>query len=129
MANSGPGYAQHPGHRIDIRPAGLRVRVIYNGEVVADTQAALLLEESGYAPVYYVPRKDANMQHFVRTGHRTYCPFKGHAAYFSLSAGQHTESNAVWTYEQPYDEVAGIREYLAFYPRKVARIETSPFEV
>lgn len=126
MANSGPGYEQHPEHRIGIRPAGLRVRITFNGEVVADTLAALLVEESGYAPAYYVPRKDANMVRFLHTGHQTYCPFKGSASYYSLSAVERTESNAVWTYEQPYDEVAAIRDYLAFYPRKVDRIEALP---
>ena len=28
--------------------------------------------------------------------------------------------NAVWTYEQPYDAVADIREHVAFYPDKVS---------
>jgi uncharacterized protein (DUF427 family) len=30
--------------------------------------------------------------------------------------------NAVWSYEQPYDEVAVIKEHLAFYPDKVDAI-------
>jgi uncharacterized protein (DUF427 family) len=126
MGNNGPGYATHPGHRVEVRPAGARVRVIFNGEVVADTLAALRLDESGYAPVYYVPRSDALMERFARTDHRSYCPFKGHASYFSLSAGDRVEPNAVWSYEQPFDEVAVIREHLAFYPAKVDRIETLP---
>lgn len=126
MGNSGPGYATHPGHRVEVRPAGVRVRIIFNGEVVADTLAALRLDESGYAPVYYVPRGDASMERLARTDHRSYCPFKGHASYFSLSAGDRMEPNAVWSYEKPFDEVAVIREHLAFYPAKVDRIETLP---
>jgi len=31
--------------------------------------------------------------------------------------------NAVWTYELPHEAVAGIRDYLAFYPSRVDGIE------
>ena len=56
------------------------------------------------------------MERLSRTEHSTYCPFKGHASYYSLKDGP---ENAVWSYEQPYDEAAAIRELLAFYPDKV----------
>jgi uncharacterized protein (DUF427 family) len=123
-ANSGPGYRQYPDHRIATKPAGVRVQVTFNGDVIADTRDAVQLEESmsgsTVAPVvYYVPRKDVKMDRLVRTSHRTYCPFKGHASYYSLANGP---ENAVWTYEEPYDEVLVIKEHLAFYPDKVDSI-------
>jgi uncharacterized protein (DUF427 family) len=124
--NSGPGYSKNPQHRVDTGPAGARVRVTFNGEVVADTLNAIKLEESGYPSVYYVPRADVKMECLARTEHRSYCPYKGHASYYTLSAGGRTEQNAVWSYEQPYDEVSSIGEFLAFYPNKVDRIESLP---
>ena len=123
--NSGPGYSKHPEHRVHVAPAGVRVRVTFNGEVIADTRDAIKLEESGYTTVYYVPRQDVKMQYLARTEHRTYCPFKGHASYFTLSLRQRKAQNAAWSYEQPYDELSVIREWLAFYPNKVDRIETN----
>jgi uncharacterized protein (DUF427 family) len=30
--------------------------------------------------------------------------------------------NAIWTYEHPYEAVAAIKEYLAFYPTRVDSI-------
>jgi len=125
-ANSGPGYAKRPDHRVDTSLARVRVRVTFNGEVIADTRDAITLEESGYPPVFYIPREDVKMQYLNRTDHRTYCPFKGDASYYSLSSRERTEHNAVWSYEKPYDEVDVIRERLAFYPGKVDRIETLP---
>ncbi len=95
----------------------MRVRVTFRGEVIADSRDAILLEESKYPPVYYLPRKDVRMDRLVRSSHRTHCPFKGDASYFSFEDGP---ENAVWSYEQPYDGVAAIRELLAFYPDKVA---------
>ena len=118
-ANSGPGYQKHPDHRITTQPAGARVQVRLNGEIIADTLDAVRLEESKYAPVYYLPRKDVKMERLVPSDHRTYCPFKGHASYFSIADGP---SNAVWSYEEPYDEVSAIKERLAFYPDKVDSI-------
>jgi uncharacterized protein (DUF427 family) len=56
------------------------------------------------------------MERLSRTTHQTHCPFKGHASYFSLLGGP---ENAVWSYEQPYDEMLAIKERLAFYPDKV----------
>jgi len=120
--NSGPGYRQHPEHRITTQPAGLRVQVTVKGEVIADTRDAIAMKEGDYPVVYYVPRKDVKMDRLVRTSHTTYCPFKGHASYYSLASGP---ENAVWSYEQPYDEVSVIRERLAFYPSKVDAIVTS----
>lgn len=125
-ANNGPGYSKHPEHRIDTSPAGVRVRVTFDHVVIADTRDAIKLEESGYQPVYYIPRRDVKMDFLTRTDHRTYCPFKGNASYFSLSSGGRTERNAIWSYEQPYDEVNVIKERLAFYPDKVDRIELLP---
>jgi uncharacterized protein (DUF427 family) len=121
--NPAPGYKKYPDHRIETKPADVRVRVTFKGEVIADTKNAVAMQEamgagkSTVAPVvYYIPRRDARMDRLARTDHSTYCPFKGKAAYFSLKDGP---DNAVWSYEQPYDEASAIRELLAFYPDKV----------
>jgi uncharacterized protein (DUF427 family) len=123
-ANSAPGYKEYPGHRIVTKPAGVRVQVRFKGDVIADTRDAIQLEESmrgsTVAPVvYYIPRQDVRMDRLVRTSHRTHCPFKGDASYFSLVDGP---ENAVWTYEEPYDEMLPIKGHLAFYPDKVDSI-------
>ena len=121
-ANSAPGFKKHPGHRIETKLAGLRVRVTFNGEVIADSWDAIRLDESKYTSVYYVPRKDVKMERLTRTTHSTHCPFKGVASYYTLSAGDRTAANAVWSYEEPYDEMSVIKQRLAFYPDKVDSI-------
>ena len=122
--NPAPGFKKYPDHRITAKPAGLRVQIRFKGEVIADTRDAVQVEEpmagSTVSPiVYYVPRKDVKMDRLVRTSHHTYCPFKGSASYYSLTQGP---ENAVWTYEQPYDEMFAIKDLLAFYPDKVDSI-------
>ena len=101
---------------IRTRPAGMRVKATFRGEVIADSGDAVVLEEGSYPAVFYFPRKDVKMDRLERTSHSTHCPFKGDASYFSLKGGP---ENAVWSYEQPYDEMLAIRGLLAFYPDKV----------
>ena len=123
MGNSGPGYAQHPEHKVVVSQFQGRVVVKANGKVLADTEHALALREADYPVVYYVPRSDTRMSELTATEHHTSCPFKGQASYFSINGGA---ENAVWSYEHPFDEVLSIREYLAFYPNRVDAIEVTP---
>ena len=116
VPNPAPGWQKHPEHRITILPSNVHVKVRYRGEVIAASVEALKLEESGYAPVYYLPRKDVRMDRLARSSHETYCPFKGSASYYSLKSGP---QDVAWSYEHPYDEMRPIRELLAFYSDKV----------
>ena len=108
---------------ITIAPHPGRVRVLFAGEVVAESDNALALREGRYPPVIYIPRSDADMALYRRTSHSTHCPHKGDAAYFSLSVGERTAENAAWTYEAPFAGVAQIKDHLAFYPNRVDQIE------
>ena len=112
-----------PDHPITISPAEGKVRVIVAGRIVAESTRVLRLEEKGYPPVYYLPRNDADMSLLVRTTHYTYCPYKGDCTYYSIPIGGSKSEYAVWTYEKPYETVASIKEYLAFYPSRVDSVE------
>jgi uncharacterized protein (DUF427 family) len=112
-----------PDHPITISSAEGKIRVTVAGRIVAESAQALRLEEKGYPPVYYLPRNDADMSLLVRTEHYTYCPYKGDCTYYSIPIGGSKSENAVWTYQKPYQAVAGIQEYLAFDPSRVDAIE------
>ena len=99
------------------------MRVTVAGSIVAESAQALRLDEKGYAPVYYLPRNDADMSLLVRTAHYTYRPYKGDCTYYSIPIGGSKSEYAVWTYEKPYEAVASIKEYLAFYPSRIDAIE------
>ena len=114
-----------PDHPITIEPNSRRVRVTFNGGVIADTTHALTLKEAALRPVQYIPRADVDMAALVRSSHKTHCPYKGDAAYYSLTVDGRTADNAVWTYETPFPAMAQIKEHLAFYPDRVDRIEES----
>jgi uncharacterized protein (DUF427 family) len=114
-----------PDHPIAITPNGNRVRVTFGGILIADSTRALTLKEASYPPVQYIPRADAKMDLLTPTANATHCPYKGDANYFSISTGGSTAENAVWSYEKPFPAMAEIKEYLAFYPNRVDKIEES----
>jgi len=115
-----------PDHPITIEPNRARIVVLVGGRAIADTRAALTLREASYPAVLYIPREDVDMSLLQRTGHATYCPYKGDCAYYSIPLGGERSKNAVWTYEKPFPAVAAIENYLAFYPDRVDAIETRP---
>ncbi|MEL7369121.1 MAG: DUF427 domain-containing protein [Myxococcota bacterium] len=104
---------------ISVAPYPRRVVVRFGGEVIVDTRAAVALKEGRIPPRLYFPRDDVKMDFLERTRHSTHCPYKGDAAYYSLKVGDNAAANAVWTYEQPIEQMKGITGLLSFYPQQV----------
>jgi uncharacterized protein (DUF427 family) len=114
-----PG-AEHP---ITIELSHVRVVVSVAKAEIVDSRDALLLRESSYPPVLYIPRKDADMSRLERSDYSTYCPYKGDCSYYSIPLGGPKSVNAVWTYQRPYAAVAEIQGHLAFYRDRIDSLE------
>ena len=127
MPNAAPGYATKPEHRVDLLPETRRVRVTFAGQVVADSAAALRVEETGHGPVHYLPEKDVRLDLLRPTEHHTYCPFKGDCSYWTIEIGDgvgaQRSENAVWGYRAPYDEAVGLAGRLLQEPDRCDRGE------
>lgn len=116
--------AEHP---ITVEPAPEHVRVSVGNQVIAETDAALVLREASYPPVYYVPRADLDPELLTRSGHQTYCPYKGEASYHGIAVPDGSElADKVWYYDEPYPAVAEIAGHVAFYPDAVTIETTTP---
>ena len=114
-----------PDHPITLEHARRRWRVTFAGEVIAESAAAIVLNEAHYPARVYFPRADVAMDRLVRTDHASHCPYKGDAAYYSVSIAGQVAENAVWTYEAPYPAMAAIEGMLSFYPDRVAIAEAA----
>ena len=114
-----PRLTPTPEYPITVTPTGRHVTVRIAGEVIADTDRALTLQEANHPAVQYIPLVDVRQELLTRTATTSYCPFKGDAAYYTVTtaAGQ-TVADAIWTYEQPFPAVAAIAGHVAFYPDK-----------
>ena len=80
---------------------------------------SLSLKQASYPAVIYIPRADVDMTQLRPTDHTTFCPYKGTCSYFSIPALGAKGENAVWCYEEPFEDVVSIRGALAFYPDRV----------
>jgi uncharacterized protein (DUF427 family) len=109
------GFKTNPDYRILFERSPRRVRVKFNGEIVADSTNAHLLFETRHLPVYYFPQADLRMDLLTPTQHHTFCPYKGEASYWTVAVGDKTAENAVWSYREPFAEVAAIKDFVAFY--------------
>jgi len=112
-----------PDHPITVTPTEGRVVVKAGGKVVADTTAALTLQESTYPAVQYVPLADVDRSLLSPTATTSYCPYKGDASYYSIPAAGDKAVDAIWEYKEPRDAVAQIKDHIAFYPNRVDSIE------
>ncbi|MGH8269389.1 MAG: DUF427 domain-containing protein [Steroidobacteraceae bacterium] len=119
-----PGHLKWPEHKVRETPVGERVTVELNGQVIADSHHAIRVDEDGSPARYYLPRGDVTMDKLQRTATTSECPFKGTAHYFSLStegSGGRLD-DAVWTYEEPFDEHQSLKDRVAFYDDKYRSI-------
>jgi uncharacterized protein (DUF427 family) len=119
MPNPAPGFQRRPDHHIEIGPYEGTVTVRFGDVVVASSKQALVLREASYPPVLYLPLEDIYLEHFEKSPTTTHCPFKGDATYWSVRGQGEAADDVLWVYDEPYDEMAAIAGYGAFYPDKV----------
>jgi class 3 adenylate cyclase/uncharacterized protein (DUF427 family) len=112
-------HSDLPDYAISAEKVDCKVSIEFNGVAIAESDNALLYRESRLSPVYYFPREDVRMDLLRRTRHRSHCPFKGNASYWSVNVGDKEVENAVWSYENPLNEAVPIKGYLAFWLEKL----------
>ncbi|RCW46982.1 uncharacterized protein (DUF427 family) [Halopolyspora algeriensis] len=119
LATRPPGTANYridgPAHRLLRHDFPRRVRALFGGEVVVDSDSATLLHESNLLPQLYVPFTDVRTDLLESTTHHTHCPFKGDASYCSVRVGDRLAENAVWSYPAPTAEASWLSGYAAVY--------------
>lgn len=108
---------------ITIQPAEGVWTVRAGGAVLGESSEALELREGDYPPVIYFPRKDIAMAFLDASEKTTHCPHKGDASYYSVVTKSRTLADTVWSYENPKEDMAQIKGYLAFYPIDEITIE------
>jgi uncharacterized protein (DUF427 family) len=118
-ANPSPGFRSNPGKVITVEPFRGRVVVFANGAIIASSAKAKVVTEAPYPSSYYIPFADIDFRKLEKTELSTACPYKGDASYWNVLPAGETGNDAMWAYEQPFDEMAVIRKHGAFYPGRV----------
>lgn len=100
-----------------LEPTRKHLKVIWNGQILAETNAAYRVLETSHPPVYYFPPNSIRMDTLEKVaGQRSFCEFKGVANYWQTREGRHV---LAWSYADPTAAFQAITDYLAFYPSRV----------
>jgi uncharacterized protein (DUF427 family) len=103
-----------PGHWVHVSESPRHVRVIFNGETIADSKRPKLLREAEVLPIYYFPQEDVRTDRLSPSQRRSQCPYKGEASYWSIGQSGNDAETAGWSYQDPLPAAAAIRNHFAF---------------
>jgi uncharacterized protein (DUF427 family) len=103
-----------PGHWIHVSDSPRHVRVLFGGGTIADSKRVKLVREAEILPAYYFPKEDVRTDLLVPSVHRTRCPVKGEASYWSIEVGDLRGNDAAWSYLDPPPEIAGLASHFSF---------------
>jgi uncharacterized protein (DUF427 family) len=116
MDDSHSGYVTRPDYRVDVLARRNRFEARAGDVLLATSEHCLIIDEQDHGLVVYFPRADVHLDALEASEHVTRCPFKGYATHWQLPGG---ERPVAWSYEDPYPEVARIRDFVAFYQDRV----------
>lgn len=111
-------HPRDPYHRVDTRESSRRVRVMLDGETVADTNHPWLLFETGLPTRYYLQREDVRMDLLTPSDTRTLCAYKGEASYWSAKVDGRVHEDVAWSYPEPLPDNPQIRDLVCFLNEK-----------
>ena len=86
------------------------MKAIWNGTVIAESDQTEVVEGN-----HYFPRESIVPEHFEPVDQTTVCGWKGTANYFDVVVDGQTNNGAAWYYDDPKQEAANIRGYVAFW--------------
>eukprot|EP01017_Pseudomicrothorax_dubius_P051241 TRINITY_DN9829_c0_g1_i8.p1 TRINITY_DN9829_c0_g1~~TRINITY_DN9829_c0_g1_i8.p1 ORF type:complete len:165 (+),score=32.35 TRINITY_DN9829_c0_g1_i8:111-605(+) len=102
-----------------VEPVKKQVRVIFNGEVIADTRNAKRILETSHPPTFYIPPEDLKKEAFKKASGSSFCEWKGSASYFDIVVGDKREAKAAWTYPNPTAGFESIKDHISLYAGRV----------
>lgn len=86
------------------------MKAIWKGKVIAESDDTVLVEGN-----HYFPASSLNREYVTFSNHRTTCPWKGEASYYSLLVDGELNPDAVWYYPDPRPEAAMVKDRVAFW--------------
>ena len=79
------------------------MKATWNGVIIAESDDTVVVEGN-----HYFPESSLKREYVSFSNHRTSCPWKGQAHYYSLFVNGDLNENAVWTYPEPSAAAAQI---------------------
>ncbi len=104
-----------------VEPADALVTVEFAATEIASSRRTVRVLETSHPPVYYIPPDDVRWEYLTPSDRRTFCEFKGSAAYWNVEVAGRTAPDAAWSYPAPVAGYEALTDHVAFYPGKMDR--------
>jgi uncharacterized protein (DUF427 family) len=102
-----------------LEASGKHLKIIFGGEIIAETRRGFRVLETSHPPVFYFPPADVRTEFLTEAANSSFCEWKGRAGYYDLQVGEKQVKNAAWFYPNPTERFAEIKDFIAFYPSKM----------
>ena len=86
------------------------MKASWNGHVIAESDDTVVVEGN-----HYFPASSLNREYVLESNHRSTCPWKGQARYYSLLVDGDLNPDAVWYYPEPREGAEMVRDWVAFW--------------
>jgi uncharacterized protein (DUF427 family) len=86
------------------------MKAIWNDQVIAESNATVVVENN-----HYFPKESVNTAFLKDSGTHSTCPWKGLASYYTLDVNGKQNNDAAWYYPEPKDAAANIKDHIAFW--------------
>jgi uncharacterized protein (DUF427 family) len=96
-----------------------RIKIVFNGEIIVDSQNAKRVLETSHPPTYYIPMADIKLEALQPSPVKTWCEWKGEARYYDILVGNQIAEKAAWFYPNPTPNFSEIKDHVAFYANKM----------
>jgi len=98
-----------------LEPVSGRLWVVFNGQIIADSERTQRVLETSHPPVYYFPIEDIKSDCLIPSSRQTFCEWKGACRYYSIQVGDQRASDVAWHYPNPVPDFAAIANSVSFY--------------
>ena len=95
------------------------LKVVLNGEVIAETQRGIRVLETSHPPVYYFLADDVRLEYLTETPRKTFCEWKGWCAYYDIRVGDRYIPQGAWRFIEPSPNFIAIKNAYGFYAREM----------
>lgn len=123
------GQLRDPYHRVDVLPSSRRVRVSWEGRLLAESSRPRVLFETGLPPRVYIPEEDVDTALLEPSATVRSCAYKGRATYLSVRGAGEAGQDVAWAHPEPLLDAERLRGHIAFEAERVDQEVAPPLPV
>lgn len=86
------------------------MKAVFNNVIIAESDDTIVVEGN-----HYFPPQSLKKEYFTASDHKSTCPWKGLASYYSVNVDGKTETDAAWYYKSPSEAAKEIKDHVAFW--------------